>query len=390
MAQGELRDGSFHLCWRRTVDNREAEMSAPASAGGPFSPMPPFPLSKEEEAVMDKEMKELLAKKKDQKVFFSDKQVIEWVMSDECGTDLYKILDVKKTDSRKEMEKQFRKMGPLVHAKISEEPDAPKAFKKVLQAFLILADDKNKATYDEVGIDGIDKSKLADADVPDVTDVLTEGKNKSTEFMTDALRRVSSCGDEMYTTLGLDEKKGSTYTMEQISEAFKETQDGLELDLDNIMLYSSALSKLVQSYTVLSEPKQRALYDTGKLKVDTTPDPDDMCGQKSLQRLLERETQPAPEGMRKRKKKKKSLDDMTEDDLPPEFQNLYRELTGQTPLPEPENQEWKPSTPWYKDFRLFFMILLVLLYFGIMWQAQRMPAPKKPPTMDEIMTQVPR
>ncbi|KHN87520.1 DnaJ -like protein subfamily B member 9 [Toxocara canis] len=65
--------------------------------------------------------------------------------------DYYKILGVAKTASTSDIKKAFRKLALKYHPDRSKEPNAEEKFRKVAQAYEVLADEKKRRSYDMGG-----------------------------------------------------------------------------------------------------------------------------------------------------------------------------------------------------------------------------------------------
>ena len=68
--------------------------------------------------------------------------------------DYYKTLDVKKTASKDEIKKAYRRLARKYHPDVSKASDAEARFKDVSEAYDVLKDKKKRAQYDQMGRGG--------------------------------------------------------------------------------------------------------------------------------------------------------------------------------------------------------------------------------------------
>lgn len=81
----------------------------------------------------------------------------------ETDTDqiLYKILNLSKTASKKEIKSQFRKLSYKFHPDKNSDKDSVSNFQKINEAYKILSDEKKRKYYDKTGnIENMDISKI--------------------------------------------------------------------------------------------------------------------------------------------------------------------------------------------------------------------------------------
>ena len=70
--------------------------------------------------------------------------------------DYYKILDLKKTASAKEIKSAYRKLAVKWHPDKNQSPEADEKFKKISEAYGVLSDVDQRNTYDKFGKNGLD------------------------------------------------------------------------------------------------------------------------------------------------------------------------------------------------------------------------------------------
>ncbi len=73
--------------------------------------------------------------------------------------DYYKTLDVKKTASKDEIKKAYRRLARKYHPDVSKAGDAEARFKDVSEAYDVLKDKKKRAQYDQLGSAGWDQGQ---------------------------------------------------------------------------------------------------------------------------------------------------------------------------------------------------------------------------------------
>lgn len=71
-------------------------------------------------------------------------------MADE-KRDYYETLGVNKTATKDEIRSAYRKLAKKYHPDINHDPDAPKKFEEVQEAYDVLSDDQKRAAYDQYG-----------------------------------------------------------------------------------------------------------------------------------------------------------------------------------------------------------------------------------------------
>ena len=65
--------------------------------------------------------------------------------------DLYEVLGVSKNATKDDIKSAYRKLAKQYHPDVNKDPDAPKKFEEVQQAYDILYDDQKRAAYDRYG-----------------------------------------------------------------------------------------------------------------------------------------------------------------------------------------------------------------------------------------------
>ena len=65
--------------------------------------------------------------------------------------DYYEVLGISKTASKDEIRSAYRQMAKKYHPDINHDPDAPKKFQEVQEAYDVLSDDNKRAAYDQYG-----------------------------------------------------------------------------------------------------------------------------------------------------------------------------------------------------------------------------------------------
>lgn len=71
-------------------------------------------------------------------------------------SDYYKVLNLKKTATPKEIKSAYRKLAVKWHPDKNQSPEADGEFKKISEAYSVLSDTDKKATYDQFGKAGLD------------------------------------------------------------------------------------------------------------------------------------------------------------------------------------------------------------------------------------------
>ncbi len=66
--------------------------------------------------------------------------------------DYYEVLGINKSASKDEIRSAYRKLAKKYHPDINHEPDAPKKFEEIQEAYDVLSDDNKRAQYDQFGM----------------------------------------------------------------------------------------------------------------------------------------------------------------------------------------------------------------------------------------------
>ncbi|MCW2956824.1 MAG: chaperone protein DnaJ [Thermoleophilia bacterium] len=69
--------------------------------------------------------------------------------------DFYELIGVAKDADATEIKRAYRRKARELHPDVSEEPDAEERFRRVTEAYEVLSDDKQRATYDRYGEAGL-------------------------------------------------------------------------------------------------------------------------------------------------------------------------------------------------------------------------------------------
>ena len=79
------------------------------------------------------------------------------LVNTECGEDYYKILGVKRTATKAEIKKAFKKLSLKYHPdKNKDNPKkAKEKFIKIANAYEVLSDDEKRKIYDQYGEEGV-------------------------------------------------------------------------------------------------------------------------------------------------------------------------------------------------------------------------------------------
>ena len=70
----------------------------------------------------------------------------------ETKRDFYEVLGVSKNASKDEIKSAYRKLAKKYHPDINKDPDAPKKFEEVQEAYDVLYDDNKRKQYDQFGM----------------------------------------------------------------------------------------------------------------------------------------------------------------------------------------------------------------------------------------------
>ena len=62
--------------------------------------------------------------------------------------DYYEVLGVSKNATKEEIQSAYRKLAKKYHPDINHDPDAPKMFEEVQEAYDVLKDDTKRQQYD--------------------------------------------------------------------------------------------------------------------------------------------------------------------------------------------------------------------------------------------------
>ena len=65
--------------------------------------------------------------------------------------DYYEVLGVSKNATKEEIQSAYRKLAKKYHPDINHDPDAPKMFEEVQEAYDVLKDDTKRQQYDQFG-----------------------------------------------------------------------------------------------------------------------------------------------------------------------------------------------------------------------------------------------
>ena len=63
--------------------------------------------------------------------------------------DYYEVLGVSKNATKEEIQSAYRKLAKKYHPDINHDPDAPKMFEEVQEAYDVLKDDTKRQQYDQ-------------------------------------------------------------------------------------------------------------------------------------------------------------------------------------------------------------------------------------------------
>ena len=75
--------------------------------------------------------------------------------------DYYEVLGVSKSASDQELKSAYLKLAKKYHPDLNKDPDAPKMFNEVQEAYDVLKDPQKRAAYDQFGFAGVDPNQAA-------------------------------------------------------------------------------------------------------------------------------------------------------------------------------------------------------------------------------------